>query len=294
MIVCTTSAVGVGGTFVDWSLHYLTGQNKYFSVERNSWIDLVDDPVTDINAHKHFRNHPVGNSQVQEHIGILKNVNAPLHSIYAVDAIKSQTTDIFNICNSAKVEIVYLHVPDYAIGYSWRKRNNYPDTFSWINQQLKIWDKREIIALDIRPFDTAILHSHAPIVGNIVWINCESLWLSPEYTMQNILQRLGLTLNLCRYHSWIDKAHRWRQIQANATKFYRELDYIIKSICQGWDYPLDNFTLMQEAVIQHCLIYNCNLNLRNWGLEKFPNNTKLLHTLLEPNFHNVVHYERKI
>jgi len=50
--------------------------------------------------------------------------------------------------------------------------------------------------------------------------------------------------------------------------------------------------LNQEASIQHVLIYKYDLNLKTWGLEKFPNNTKKLHELLEPNIHKITQYNQ--
>ena len=35
------------------------------------------------------------------------------------------------------------------------------------------------------------------------------------------------------------------------------------------------------------LIYKYGLNLKTWQLEKFPNNTKQLHELLEENIHPI-------
>ena len=43
--------------------------------------------------------------------------------------------------------------------------------------------------------------------------------------------------------------------------------------------------LWQEAIVQHILIYKYNLNLKNWQLKKFPDNTQDLHKLLETNIH---------
>jgi hypothetical protein len=47
-----------------------------------------------------------------------------------------------------------------------------------------------------------------------------------------------------------------------------------------------NLDLMQEACIQHHLIYNYNLNFKTWQLEKF-SDTKQLHSLLELNTHQI-------
>jgi hypothetical protein len=55
----------------------------------------------------------------------------------------------------------------------------------------------------------------------------------------------------------------------------------------NYNFDLDflNLTLLQEAVIQGHLIKYYNQNLKCYGLEKFPNNTKDLYLLLEESTH---------
>ena len=60
MIFATTSPKSVGCTFVDWSVHYLSGKNTFFSVRHNQWLPLIENPLTTDNAHHHKKNHPSG------------------------------------------------------------------------------------------------------------------------------------------------------------------------------------------------------------------------------------------
>lgn len=76
-------------------------------------------------------------------------------------------------------------------------------------------------------------------------------------------------------------------MQNDALKFYRSLSHIVECIVQGGYYELPALSLEQEAIIQHCLIYQHNLNIKTWQLEKFPSNTIRLHQLLEPNSHSL-------
>lgn len=59
-LVCCTSISGVGCTFMDWSIHFLSGKNKFFALRANTWIDLVQNPLDKTNAHTHKKNHPSG------------------------------------------------------------------------------------------------------------------------------------------------------------------------------------------------------------------------------------------
>ena len=52
-LICCTSNRSVGCTFLDWSIHFLSGQNKFFNVDQRAWIDLAKNPLDTLNAHGH-------------------------------------------------------------------------------------------------------------------------------------------------------------------------------------------------------------------------------------------------
>lgn len=62
MKICIFSAQSIGGTFLDWSLHFLSGQTEYYSSRENRFIPLVTNPLNQTigNAHGHLKNHPTG------------------------------------------------------------------------------------------------------------------------------------------------------------------------------------------------------------------------------------------
>ena len=49
----------VGGTFISWSLYYLTGHKEFFNVAAQIYEPLVDNPLTKYNSHGHRANHPL-------------------------------------------------------------------------------------------------------------------------------------------------------------------------------------------------------------------------------------------
>jgi hypothetical protein len=82
-IVCSLSESSVGCTFVDWSIHFLAGKDQYYSFAQQTWIDLVTNPLTDLNAHAHDRNHPDGIENCTTMIQQAKNMpDTGLYSIY--------------------------------------------------------------------------------------------------------------------------------------------------------------------------------------------------------------------
>ena len=71
-IACITSTSSLGATFVDWSIHYLSGKDKYFSTVDQQWVPLTFDPLIQSNAHKHKKNHPSGWQDTKISIETLK------------------------------------------------------------------------------------------------------------------------------------------------------------------------------------------------------------------------------
>lgn len=150
------------------------------------------------------------------------------------------------------------------------------------NASTNIWDIRERKALDYRPFksfnwdiDFSIDH---------YWLDCQQLFFGGEQKISEIMRYLELEIVESRLPHWKSVYEQWQQIQIKHLNFCYEHQHIVDSIINNWDFNI-NLTFEQEVVIQHSLIYQHNLNLKTWQLEKFPSNTKLLHSLLEPNIH---------
>jgi hypothetical protein len=72
-IACVTSARSLGGTFVDWSLHFLSNRSDYYRVAEQSSIPLVSTPLTSINSHNHRKNHPSGATKTTQYIQHFQN-----------------------------------------------------------------------------------------------------------------------------------------------------------------------------------------------------------------------------
>lgn len=147
-----------------------------------------------------------------------------------------------------------------------------------------IWDIRERLALDTRPFD--------PIVENVNlslehhWVDCQTLWYNGVEIIVDILNYLNLDIDQKRLKNWSKVYAQWQTLHVNRLSFQFNYKHIVDCVVNGWSFPI-NLTFDQEVVIQHCLIYQHNLNLKTWLLDKFPNNTMQLHQLLETNTHPI-------
>jgi hypothetical protein len=321
---------------MDWSINYLSGQHKFLN-KKLGWVDVVDNPISKINAHGHKKNHPVGFKRTVEHVKFLQQQTefatvypTPLTSDLAAVALGESMLDISlenwkNIteycsqdynqmlqwldCQHAKIVFVSTNksLPLYAntnvrsleksflgtraLASVDEVRNDIDKVFfkssviNWADQNLtNIWDTRERLALDTRPFDTVDLIVNFSF--DHYWIDCQDLWFNGTKKIIEILKWAEIELDQSRLPQWSNVYQQWQQVQLQALEFQFNYQHIVDCVVNGWSYPI-NLTFDQEVVIQHCLIYQHNLNLKTWQLEKFPTNTQLLHQLLESNIHPV-------
>lgn len=342
---CVTSPEAVGCSFLDWSILWLSGQKKVFSVDRSSWHDICQDPLQThptVNAHAHTRNHKSGWQRNQSCVPIIKShSNHSLTSLYPFplyidDCCRALDFEISDLSQSEKfdmvmayqkqdytnmlnwlhteqnVPVVYVAFDPSVRGYTWtyraldrmltscQKPSNVKDLYQeqqdvffnqsqhrWVDLGLtQIWDIRERMALDIRPF-SQLWAENLVLTHNHHWVNCQDLWFDTERTVRDIMSWLGLDIVQSKLLHWLPVMRRWQQIHNDNLKFPRQLSKILTSIVHGMPHDLSDLTFQQEVIVQHCLIYQYNLNLRTWNLEKFPRCAKLLHSLLEPNIHTV-------
>lgn len=81
--VCVTSPYSVGCSFVDWSIHFLSGQTRFYSAADRAWIALASNPLTQSNAHGHKKNHPGGLKRTKDYLALFDSVaQGELFSIY--------------------------------------------------------------------------------------------------------------------------------------------------------------------------------------------------------------------
>ena len=340
-IKCITSTAPIGCTFVEWSVHFLSGGCEYYNVPNHRWIPIPDNPITGVNAHGHDKNHPWGYQETVDHIAEFRSIsNSKLftfypHGCYADQAIaelgitaeqlakKEYLQKVFDYqqqdynraleaCHAAGIPVVYIGLTHNNILYNKFQRTPhrtffkhrpedleegvvntefdelfYPESADqWANDKLtNIWDHRERLALCVRPFDPV------PFEGQIkfphLWINAQRVWAFAEPTVKEIMDYYNLKLQPDKLDQWRSVYRQWQRIQEVPYNFSCTYQHIVDSIVNNWYYEIPNLTFDQEVVIQHCLIYQHNLNLKTWNLSKFPNNTQDLHKLLETNIHQV-------
>lgn len=334
-LVCSTSQVSVGCTFLDWSINYLSGKttflHRYFGP-----LPLVELPLRNVNAHNHRKNHPCGIKETKDYVKFLQSSKEDLVTLYpfapkVTDVASQQKINLENISaddwkflnalvineynetlhwlSQQSVDIIFISLPETLSLYLLEPRalgrlflTNKPGTADELKKNLELaffqnsasawknlnltnrWDIRERMALSQRPFE----YRQWPINFDFrhQWIDAQEIWYNGLESIPAIIKQLNINIDQSRIPQWNSVFLQWQRIQLKHLQFQFEYKHIVDSIINNWHYPI-NLTFDQEVVIQHCLIYQHNLNLKTWELEKFPSNTKDLYKLLEPNIHPV-------
>lgn len=252
-------------------------------------------------------------------ISVCDQLNIDYNGIDNVDQFKiiqdyqhNDYLQMINHCIDHDVQMIYVHDNYQTVGYHWNVRaldrhlttslpyknideaeDDFQTVFfensinTWKDLKLNDpWDIRERMALDLRPYDPRSFQELG-ITKKHLWIDCQDLWHDTEDVLLESLKFINVKLNEQRWAQWIPIMQQWQAIQRKNLKFHYAVDHIVNSIVNNWYYPLSPLTLKQEAIVQHCLIYKHNLNLKTWQLNQFPTNTQDLHKLLEPNLHTV-------
>jgi hypothetical protein len=305
---------GIGGTFLSWSIYYLSGRTSYFSARKDKFVEVCHNPLTDKNAHNFLPNQPRNTDDFASifHKTLANNEHLYMHQF------KHGTKDaVAKVCKYAEKIIILALSPShvlYQCSYTPRadvipsmnseKKLTDPDSIHedlvdyffreskqiWKTAGLNdIWDKREFIALNFDPFDhSSILNYVDPNVNKYYQIDAHDAWLNLDQHINELFLYLNMPVDQNRFENWMSVYGVWKNNHTKRLNFVNNFEIIINNIINGVDMDLSRFEfdLIQEAAIQHQIMYKHNLNFKTWQLEKFIN-TKQLHNLLEPNIHDL-------
>lgn len=317
-----------GGTFLTWTIHYLSGHAEYFSVKQNKWVPLTDDPVLDTNAHGFRPNQPITILQVERIAQTLSNTKTnTFHTLYFHNLIEQEalresrhqsTFDVIKNITPKFNHVVVLNNnhPLYHAGYNRRAPSPKPTDHSsfnvssddhhadfinyffqesycrWQEAGLRdVWDHREFLALNIRPLRCLKINANVDLALSHFNLNTFDLYSCFDHTVNRLFDHLDLSIDQSRMITWKNIYHKWKTLHYPRMLFCLYFDDIIDYIVNGYNMDLTRFDLdiVQEACIQHHLIYHHGLNLKTWQLEKFQS-TQQLHQLLVPNSHQLTEY----
>jgi|TARA_R110000868_G_scaffold19426_4_gene83645 hypothetical protein len=308
-----------GGTFLNWSLHYLAGHNQYWNCKQSKMIDLPVDPVgNQSNAHGFQTNQPLSLEAFQS---ITKSIQSTQHDQFTTLYLhefsnRDETQQAINIIEDLADKLIFLTHSDHSSLFlcQYKQRDQIP----WLSKQgyttnsdeayedyvdhffaddkakwqelglVDIWDKREFIALN---FDRSITTSIKSLLNQSKThysIDIMDHWNTLNVSIVEMFDYLDIAIDQYRFDSWLAVYRNWQKVHYQQLRFIWYFEKIINYVINGHSMNLERFNLdiMQEAAIQRELMYKHNLNFKTWQLEKFQS-TQQLHSLLETNIHPV-------
>jgi hypothetical protein len=151
-----------------------------------------------------------------------------------------------------------------------------------------VWDYREFLALNWSQLTPNRISTYFDYDQPHYLVNTYDLFNSLDQRIHQIFEYLELEINPERLKDWQPIYQEWRKIHHDRMQFQTYFNTIIQYIIHNKYMDLTRFDLdiVREAAIQHHLIKNHNLNLKNWQLTRFTD-TQQLHSLLEKNTHTL-------
>jgi hypothetical protein len=305
-----------GGRFIDWTVYFISNQKTYLDCTIGQQVPVVDNPLNKTNSHGHKGNH-AGRLSELEKFYLNKNCSVLFHQMRNNDRSfsddDSATWKSIELAKNMSDQIVVLQNHKkfilYDFSISRRSNNIYSldgnrilqsesdmlDDFvnkffanskkTWQDLN-EVWDKREFVALNFKPFNNRSIEDYHNFDFDKLVINTEQVW--SKLDVYRLFDYLALKIHNKKLEDWQNIYKQWLQLHQQRINFCLLFETIINNILDNVDMDLEvlQLDILQEAAIQHTLIYHYNLNFKTWQLEKFKN-TKQLHNLLEQNFHTI-------
>lgn len=325
MRVAIITDQAIGGNFLAWSLLWLSGQNSYLDLVNQNIRELTASPLTDKNSHRFRSNHALTLEQVVNMLDSAPQDNQ-LHHVYfhllghngpysadkskqdtglAIEFAAARCDKVITINLSNNYDLYHCALKRRVLGQNLLGTGKHESDQAALEDYIKyyfndclaqwqslgltnVWDQREFLALNMRPFSYPRLTDCHKFDFDCYDLPAHVCWLGLDRHIQDVLDYCELRLDPSRLQTWLDIYRHWQTQHQDRVKFCWFFDTIIDGILHNRNLNLETFNLdiCREAAIQHVLLYNHNLNLKTWQLEKFTN-TQQLHLLLENNFHTL-------
>lgn len=309
-LVGVITDVARGGTFLSWSLHFLSGVESYYSYMADEMKTVTDNPLTSRNAHNFRTNHIDNVDNVK--LFFEKNPTDKFNTIYMHQLVENTEQAIKLISNQVTKIILVTNKKEhwlYEVSYS--PRNPNPITSNgaaatndheWFNDFLATyfknsittyglsqsspkWELREFLSLTLTWTDTYNKPSILTYVDKSIDhypIDFFDLITNLDLKLEELFDYLQIPLKYELIPAWKEVYTEWKKIHKTRYEFVMYFDMIIDYIISGRNMDLlrFNFDLMQEALIQQTLLRDYGYSIRSHGLEKF-SNTRQIYELLE-------------
>jgi hypothetical protein len=281
--ICLTSNRSVGCTFVNWSIHFLSGQTKFYQADADQWLDLTTNPLDEENAHNHPKNHPKGyDSTLQmfekfdkQSAGIFSVYPAPITINHAYKKLNlefskekfSEVTDyshqdfakLINLCHECNTKIIYIHSDSEIELYHLEPRITTTEFFSKLERGSVVDVASEFEELF---FDTS---TKAYKDSKYVWDLRERRALN--FNIANIKSTFP---NLELKHFWVDSRTVWTLGEETMRKI---LDYVELKLhndrLTAWLPIYNKWQIIQFKHLNFCYVFPHIIDsiINNWYYE---------------------------
>ena len=298
MIVAFTSLAAAGATFMDWSWHWLKGSDSSWNYEKG-WLPLIGDPLKEMNAHRHPKNHPKGFEEWEKFLDPAgkesHNTGKDISFYPFIQPTADNLNDYMNNINlliKQKVGVVVIKkTQEFPYGsaradllddyYTFLESNtDLPSDIDrkklreMVSMRIVAQQKTWLVKIDLA-FD--LLDKEVIIVIDKEWAN------QTEETMIEICKRLGTVIDPGRLVRWRPIMHRWCENYKKAEFFYNhEIPLMADKIVAGESMDLQpfNFGLTEESLL---MMYVMKRHGRRLIIPTnlFPKNTLDLHRFLK-------------
>ena len=300
------AAGGTGGTFLDWSISYLSSlclEKVYIdnSMQAHT-VNVLHNPLKNHTCHLHSKTHPsCGN--FGEVYAIYKTVGHQDHPFCAytvdelIDGAEEGYTHLVSTFDDV-MHLLYMHTMadiDTVFGLQYTRIQGQWETNKEISHTKSAWERRELWALYYPRMMLKQLHitetTQLMSYNNVYALSYSDYLHNFDKIVYEFFDTINLSIIEERIQPWKHIYKLWQQIIN--LPFYKDLTHIIKCIVANIDYDLSkyNISMAEEIIITSKLLFDYNLSLMADGISTMPSNTTEWHSLLEENiYHNLSEY----
>ena len=309
MIVAITGIIGIGQTFMDWSINYLCGAKRYWQYDdledHAEWNELSDNPIAGANAHGHKKSHPGSRGAYQfklwvdEAHKIENEYPIVFYPVISGDG-KGRKDFLEQIKQGTKLlkengcKVIFLnrvnHFPLFQERISRPTKEKMYFNIATILGEDGLSDRliRKRLSVLIFPRQKTLLEKYQEIVedckDDIDLAVTDREWHhQTQDTMKRIFEVLGLEIVPERWDLWVPISQQWATNQMKLYDFHEKLlPNIAKAIVENKDidWPDWEMDIVQESVIMAWIMRNHKKKLELPD-DHFPHDPKYLHKFIK-------------
>lgn len=291
-----------GGTFLNWSLHYLSAQKKHHFVDGSS-IKISEYPLVDgLNAHGHKTNSsnlPGGLFFEEQYKSLCKKSKSDgikiLHFYSRGDINEGVALDA---CVRDGGRVIVLAAETDPFRHRFRGRSfehlNFDHFKNLILAQYQNLDPakistpgllREFIVFNMRKWDNERI-SLLDIVGRFLdnrhyfVLKKQDLLTKGQQALRECMQWLGLKIDEQRVKTWLTVAERWAADVLSHQKNDARWDQMVEAVALGKDFHCGRLSLMQEGALIYDVLVSSGRFISARHLDLLPENAREINKLI--------------